>query len=114
MACSSGNPEPAKPEPNRTKTKTISHGSNLITSDKSGLNLFSCWIRFYLTLSEVIRVKSFDFSSFLSKCKDLTRKRLNLDAPSYCFSFGEDEFYAQNPEERLRMQFSTDPIWRGR
>ena len=33
---------------------------------------------------------------------------------AYRFSFGEDEFYAQNPEERLSMQFSTDPIWRGR
>lgn len=33
---------------------------------------------------------------------------------AYRFSFGEVEFYAQNPEERLRMQFSTDPIWRGR
>jgi len=29
----------------------------------------------------------------------------------YAFSFGEDEFYRQNPDERLRMQFSDDPLW---
>lgn len=29
----------------------------------------------------------------------------------YCFSFDEEEFYKQNPEERLRMQFSDDPLW---
>jgi curved DNA-binding protein CbpA len=29
----------------------------------------------------------------------------------YRFSFDEDEFYEQNPEERLRMQFSHDPLW---
>ena len=33
---------------------------------------------------------------------------------AYCFSFGEEEFYSQNPEERVRMQFSNDPIWWGR
>jgi hypothetical protein len=27
----------------------------------------------------------------------------------YRFSFSEDEFYRQNPDERLRMQFATDP-----
>lgn len=29
----------------------------------------------------------------------------------YAFSFGEDEFYRQNPDERLRMQFSDVPLW---
>jgi len=29
----------------------------------------------------------------------------------YRFSFAEDEFYEQNPEERLRQQFMTDPLW---
>ena len=29
----------------------------------------------------------------------------------YGFSFGEDEFYEQNPEERLRRQFMDDPLW---
>lgn len=28
---------------------------------------------------------------------------------AYRFSFDEDEFYDQNPEERLRSQFSMDP-----
>ena len=28
---------------------------------------------------------------------------------SYRFSFAEEEFYEQNPEERLRSQFSMDP-----
>lgn len=30
---------------------------------------------------------------------------------SYRFSFSEDEFYEQNPEERLRRQFMADPVW---
>lgn len=30
---------------------------------------------------------------------------------NYVFSFCEAEFYEQNPEERLRMQFSDDPLW---
>ncbi len=31
----------------------------------------------------------------------------------YSFSFSEEEFYEQNPDERLRRQFSRDPIWGG-
>jgi DnaJ-class molecular chaperone len=30
---------------------------------------------------------------------------------NYAFSFGEEEFYEQNPEERLRRQFCDDPLW---
>lgn len=33
---------------------------------------------------------------------------------NYAFSFGEQEFYRQNPEERMRMQFYDDPLWGGR
>jgi len=29
----------------------------------------------------------------------------------YRFSFVEEEFYEQNPEERLRRQFMDDPVW---
>jgi len=29
----------------------------------------------------------------------------------YRFSFAEDEFYEQNPDERLRRQFMDDPLW---
>ncbi len=32
---------------------------------------------------------------------------------SYRFSFSEDEFYSQNPEERLRRQFMDDALWGG-
>ncbi len=32
---------------------------------------------------------------------------------SYRYSFEEDEFYGQNPEERLRRQFVSDPVWGG-
>lgn len=32
---------------------------------------------------------------------------------SYRYSFEEEEFYGQNPEERLRRQFGDDPIWGG-
>jgi curved DNA-binding protein CbpA len=30
---------------------------------------------------------------------------------AYRFSFAEDEFYEQQPEERLRRQFDDDPLW---
>ena len=30
---------------------------------------------------------------------------------SYRFSFAEEEFYEQNPEERIRRQFMDDPLW---
>jgi len=30
---------------------------------------------------------------------------------SYSFSFAEEEFYEQNPEERLMRQFMDDPLW---
>ena len=29
----------------------------------------------------------------------------------YSFSFSEEEFYEQNPEERLRRQFMDDQLW---
>jgi len=29
----------------------------------------------------------------------------------YRFSFAEEEFYEQNPEERIRRQFADDPLW---
>ena len=29
----------------------------------------------------------------------------------YRFSFAQEEFYEQNPEERLRMQFMDTPLW---
>ena len=33
---------------------------------------------------------------------------------TYSFSFSEDEFYRQNPEEHIRRQFSWDPVWSGK
>lgn len=33
---------------------------------------------------------------------------------NYRFSFSEGEFYEQVPEERLRRQFSGDPLWGSR
>ncbi|HET97543.1 MAG TPA: molecular chaperone DnaJ [Desulfurivibrio alkaliphilus] len=30
---------------------------------------------------------------------------------AYSFSFSEEEFYRQNPEERLQHQFGNDPLW---
>lgn len=32
---------------------------------------------------------------------------------SYRFSFSEDEFYDQNPEERMRLQFMDSALWGG-
>ena len=38
--------------------------------------------------------------------------RVMLDYVSgYRFSFAEKEFYEQNPEELIRMQFADDPLW---
>lgn len=38
--------------------------------------------------------------------------RVLLDYVSdYRFSFGEEEFYEQNPDERLRRQYFEDPLW---
>lgn len=38
--------------------------------------------------------------------------RVLLDyVTEYQFSFAEDEFYEQNPEERLRQQFMDVPMW---
>ncbi len=30
---------------------------------------------------------------------------------AYRFSLAEEEFYEQNPEERIRRQFMDDPLW---
>ena len=32
---------------------------------------------------------------------------------NYAFSFSRQEFFEQEPEERLRDQFSQDPVWGG-
>ena len=38
--------------------------------------------------------------------------RVLLDyVADYRFSFDEEEFFAQNPEEHLRRQFMDDPLW---
>ncbi len=38
--------------------------------------------------------------------------RVLLDyVTAYRFSFAEDEFYEQNPDERLRQQFMDTPLW---
>ena len=31
----------------------------------------------------------------------------------YTFSFAEEDFYSQNPEELLRRRFMDDPLWGG-
>ncbi|HCC55132.1 MAG TPA: molecular chaperone DnaJ, partial [Desulfobulbaceae bacterium] len=30
---------------------------------------------------------------------------------SYRFSFCEEEFYRQNPDQQLHRQFGNDPLW---
>jgi len=38
--------------------------------------------------------------------------RILLDyVTAYRFSFAEEEFYEQNPDERLRQQFMDTPLW---
>lgn len=40
--------------------------------------------------------------------------RLLMDyVGAYRFSFAESEFYEQNSEARIRMQFADDPVWGG-
>lgn len=36
---------------------------------------------------------------------------LSAYVSNYRFSFAEDEFYEQNPEERIWMQFADGPLW---
>ncbi len=36
---------------------------------------------------------------------------LHATVKDYRFSFAEEEFYEQQPEERLRQQFGDDPLW---
>jgi DnaJ-class molecular chaperone len=38
---------------------------------------------------------------------------LSAYCENYQFSFTEEEFLEQNPEERLRQQFGWDPMWSG-
>lgn len=33
---------------------------------------------------------------------------------AYRFSFSQEEFYEQNPEERIMHQFADDPLWGNR
>jgi len=32
---------------------------------------------------------------------------------NYRFSFSEEEFFEQQPEERIKRQFGWDPVWSG-
>ena len=38
-------------------------------------------------------------------------KTLQDYVSNYRFSFAENEFYEQNPEERIWQQFADDPLW---
>lgn len=40
-------------------------------------------------------------------------KMLRSYCDNYRFSFDHDTFMLQNPEERIREQFYSDPIWGG-
>lgn len=40
-------------------------------------------------------------------------KILTAYCEGYRFSFSEEEFLEQHPEERLRRQFGWDPVWGG-
>lgn len=42
---------------------------------------------------------------------NFAHKLLQEYLAEYRFSFSEEEFYEQNPEERLRQQFMNDPLW---
>jgi len=38
---------------------------------------------------------------------------LSAYCSAYRFDFSRNEFLEQNPEERLRSQFASDPVWGG-
>jgi hypothetical protein len=49
-----------------------------------------------------------------NKCQVNAAYQLLIEyCTGYRFSFTRDEFFEQNPEERLREQFAQDAIWRG-
>ena len=51
--------------------------------------------------NEQIRQINTAYQILLAYCRD------------YRYSFSREEFLEQRPEERLRQQFSQDPIWGG-
>lgn len=91
----------------------------------------------YVELQEALRILGIRERSTISEIKSRHRelvKRYHPDAGSadgqeairqinaahrvlfdyieeYRLSFTEEEFYEQNPEERIRQQFMTDPLW---
>lgn len=51
-----------------------------------------------------------------AECEDIRRINaaysvLKMYLESYVYSFSEEEFYLQNPEEHLRRQFMDVPLW---
>ena len=53
---------------------------------------------------------SVDDHESISKINAAYRVLLDYIA-EYNFSFGEEEYYIQNPEEQLRRQFMDVPLW---
>ncbi len=48
-------------------------------------------------------------------CEINAAHRVLLDyCLNYRYSFAEEEFYEQNPDERLLRQFGDDPLWGNR
>jgi len=91
---------------------------------KTSLAIFGFNERDQLTLAQVKRrhrelVKS-SHPDVTPDAVDQNMQRINAAAAllfaylhAYRFSFSEEEFYRQNPDERLRMQFANDPVWGG-
>jgi len=91
----------------------------------------------YVDLQEALRVLGFGERATLKEIKARHRELVkrhhpdagNSDEPEtirqvnaayqvlqeyvsgYRFSFAEDEFYEQNPEARIWLQFADDPLW---
>ena len=90
----------------------------------SALHLFGFREHEQVTMSQVKRrhrelVKA-NHPDLKGHQSDLAMSQINAAAAllmdylqSYVFSFSEEEFYRQNPEEQLRKQFSDDPVWGG-
>lgn len=91
---------------------------------KASLAIFGFDERDQLTLAQVKRrhrelVKA-SHPDVASDAIAQNMQRINASASflfaylqSYRFTFSEDEFYRQNPDERLRMQFANDPVCGG-
>lgn len=91
---------------------------------KAALAIFGFTEHDLLTMSQVKQrhrqLSRLHHPDINSSTDPLAMQRINAAATilmeylkSYRYSFCEEEFYRQNPDEQLRRQFANDPVWGG-